>query len=113
MSNQYIFLVQIIVCINFAHSLKLCNETVTKLQICRFGEYDKGLPINGKVDKPWDDILESVTIFSVSELDENQNTISLDILLATWWQDRRITLKSTNPQEYETRVYNRLKHSCT
>ena len=75
-------------------SFVLCNETVEALQICRFGEYDKGQP-------PWEPgnplrILNSVTIFSMAEFDDSQNTVSLDILLAIVWNDTRITLKSND-----------------
>ena len=99
MTLKVIFLIQILTtCFNIVTSLVFCNETVTKLQICQLGEHDKGQPPwkPGQPLRP----LESMTIFSVAEFNEAQNTISLDILLSVWWNDTRISLKSNDPQKY-------------
>ena len=99
MTLKVIFLIHILTtCFNIVTSLVFCNETVAKLQICQLGEHDKGQP-PWKPDQPLRP-LESMTIFSVAEFNEAQNTISLDILLSVWWNDTRITLKSNDPQKY-------------
>ena len=41
----------------------------------------------------------SLTVFKIAELDENQNTITLNLLLSVVWNDTRVTLESNDPNE--------------
>jgi hypothetical protein len=44
-------------------------------------------------------MVSSVTIFKIAELDENQNTITLNLLISALWNDTRITLETDDPHE--------------
>ena len=77
-------------------ALVRCNGNVTKLQLCSLvPDYNKGMS-GGKPLR----LGASVTVFKISELDENQHTISINLLLSVWWYDTRLTIESNNPNEY-------------
>ena len=77
-------------------ALVKCNGTVTKLQLCFLSDkYDKGKP-PGKWPMK---MVSSVTTFKIAELDENQNTITLNLLISALWNDTRITLETDDPNE--------------
>ena len=80
-------------------ALVKCNGTVSKLQLCFIGEkYDKGAPPGNGVPEPMK-MVSSVTVFKIAELDENQNTLTLNLLLSIIWNDTRITLETNDPNE--------------
>ena len=83
--------------------LNRCNESsATKLQLCFLGsEYDKSLLVDWKKKKIW----SSVQIFQISEFDETQQTITLDLVLSVWWYDQRLALESNKPNEYVFYIY--------
>ena len=77
-------------------ALVKCNGTVTKLQLCFLSDkYDKGKPPRPFPMK----MVSSVTTFKIAELDENQNTITLNLLISALWNDTRITLETDDPNE--------------
>ena len=80
-------------------ALVRCNGNATKLQLCSLvTDYDKGTSnwkYTGKPMKVW----SSVTVIKIAELDEDKNTITLNILLSTWWYDTRVTIESSHPNE--------------
>ena len=80
-------------------ALVKCNGTVSKLQLCFIDEkYDKGAPPGNGVPEPMK-MVSSVTVFKIAELDENQNTLTLNLLLSIRWNDTRITLETNDPNE--------------
>ena len=40
-----------------------------------------------------------MTVFKISELDENENTITMNVLLSVVWNDTRITLETNDPNQ--------------
>ena len=84
----YILLLQNV--FHVGQSLVSCNEseTVSVVQLCTLVPYyDVGVP-----SEPPARIDPLVTLFSVTELNEDQRTISLNVLLSFWWNDTRLTL---------------------
>ena len=78
-----------------AQALIRCNENVTKLQVCSLvSDYNKFVS-GGKPLK----LGTSVTLLKIAELDENQHTISFNLLLSVWWYDTRLTIESNNPNK--------------
>ena len=74
-----------------------CNETVSKLQLCTLvSDYEQGVP-DSVVHKQPTQVSNSVTLLSVAEFNEDQSTISLNVLLAMWWNDTRLTLIPKGP----------------
>ena len=68
-----------------------CNETVIEPQICTLvSGYDDGVPddLSGKRTM----VKSSVTLYSLGELNEEQKSITLNVLLAMVWDDTRISL---------------------
>ena len=90
------FLVFLLFSIRSTIALVKCNGTVTKLQLCFLSDkYDKG-----KTPGKWPmKMVSSVTTFKIAELDENQNTITLNLLISALWNDTRITLETDDPNE--------------
>ena len=85
--------------IKSSKALVKCNGTVTELQLCSLADkYQKGVPPGCKDCKPMS-LSSSLTVFKIAELDENQNTITLNILLSVVWNDTRVTLESNDPNE--------------
>ena len=80
--------------------LNRCNGTVTKLQLCFLGsEYDNSFLVE---EQDQGKIWSSVQIFEISEFDETQQTITLDLVLSVWWYDQRLALESNKPEQYVT-----------
>ena len=80
-------------------ALVKCNETVTTLQLCSLADkYQNGVPPGCKDCKPMN-LSSSLTVFKIAELDENQNTVTLNLLLSVVWNDTRVTLESDDPDE--------------
>jgi hypothetical protein len=85
--------------LKMSQALVKCNGTVSKLHLCYLPEkYDKGAP-------PWCNgcepmkLISSVTVFTISEVDEHQNTITLNLLLSVVWNDTRLTSETNDPNE--------------
>ena len=79
-------------------ALPKCNEPVTKLRICSLVDnYEVGMP--SLVSNQPVNVSNSVTLFSLAELNEDQSSISLTVLLAMVWNDTRLALKSNDPNE--------------
>ena len=94
---QFVSLIYFITFLSSGRALVRCNGTVTKLQLCFLdSEYDKGLLDKNDQGKIW----SSVQIFEISEFDENQQTITLDLVLSVWWYDKRLTIESNTPKQY-------------
>ena len=81
-----------------SQALTHCNETVTKLTMCSLVDvYEQGMPPL-ETDGPLM-VINSVTLFSLAELNEDQSSITLTVLLSLVWNDTRLTLQSPNPDE--------------
>ena len=94
------FVISLVFVIKTSKALVKCDGAVTELQLCSLVEkYDKGVPLECKECGPLK-IQSSVTILKFAELDENQNTITLDLLLSVSWNDTRITLETNDPNEW-------------
>ena len=86
--------------LTFGQSLIQCNKNVTKEQLCSlFDQYEKGTSDLKITGKPMI-IKSSVTMLKIAELDQNKNTITLNVLLSIWWNDTRITIESNAPNGY-------------
>ena len=78
------------------HALVSCNETVSKVRLCSLvPDYKQGLPPAGK---PLE-LLQSITLFSIAEINEDLSSMTLNVLLAMLWNDSRLSLKANNPEE--------------
>ena len=74
-----------------------CNKNTTKEQLCSlYDKYEKGTSDLKITGKPMS-IKSSVTMLKIAELDQNKNTITLNVLLSIWWNDTRITIESNTP----------------
>ena len=82
-----------------SQALVQCNAgNVTKLQLCTLDQaYDKSIP--DPTERPMK-IISSVTVFSISDLNQFENTISLNLLLSVVWNDTRLTMESNDPKKY-------------
>ena len=83
--------------VKFTNALVKCNGKVSKIQLCSLqnDEYDESIP-------PWSPgnpmiLKSSVTIYKIAELNEEENTITLNFLLAVKWYDTRLSLESNDP----------------
>ena len=79
--------------------LNLCvNEDITGVGLCTLTEnYDKSYPSIRPMD-----LEQIVTIFDIVEFDQDERTVTLFLQLMTYWNDTRITLKSSDPSKYVT-----------
>ena len=78
-----------------------CNGTVKKPQICSLHEtYNKGVVSTG-----WENfkfpqtVMSSITLTDIAEFDENENTITLNMILSIKWYATTMTLES-NQDKY-------------
>ena len=78
-----------------------CNGTVKKLQLCSLHEnYNKGVVSTG-----WENfkfpqtVMSSITLTDIAEVDENENTITLQMILSIKWYATTMTLES-NQDKY-------------
>ena len=85
--------------IRLSTALVKCNGKVSKIQLCNLqnDEYDEGIP-------PWSPgnpmiLKSSVTVYKIAELNEEENTITLNFLLSVVWYDTRLSLESNNPNK--------------
>ena len=85
--------------VRFSNALVKCNGKVSKIQLCNLqdDEYDEGVP-------PWSPgnpmiLKSSITVYKIAELNEEENTITLNFLLSVVWYDTRLSLESNNPNK--------------
>ena len=82
--------------IGTGEALVQCNETVTKLQLCSIDKNYNKMHTMGKPGTVW----SSINLNQIAELNAQEQTITLDIVLSVWWYDQRITLESSDPDKY-------------
>ena len=99
LSMSLIFLIFLLFVVRFSNALVKCNGKVSKIQLCSLqnDEYDEGIP-------PWSPgnpmILNSyITVYKIAELNEEENTITLNFLLSVVWYDTRLSLEDNNPNK--------------
>lgn len=87
-----------------------CNGTVQKLQLCSLHEnYNKGVVSTG-----WDNfelpqtVASSITLIDIAEFNENENTITLQMILSIRWYSTTMTLESNQDKYVSNQLY--LKH---
>ena len=86
--------------LTFGQALIQCNKNATKEQLCSlYDKYEKSRSDWKITGKPMS-IKSSVTMLKIAELDQNKNTITLNVLLSIWWNDTRITIESNTPNGY-------------
>ena len=75
-----------------SNSLKICGETnAAKIHICLL---DKNYESSDTGSLPMQ-VRNSITLFSISEFNENDRVMTLNMLLSTVWNDTRLTLESS------------------
>ena len=84
-----------------------CNGTVKKLQLCSLHEnYNKGVVSTG-----WENfkfpqtVMSSITLTDISEFDENENTITLQMILSIKWYATTMTLESNQDKYVSNQLY--------
>ena len=96
---KLIFVISLAFVVRTSKALVKCDGGLTKLKLCSLVEkYDKGVPLECKHCDPLE-MRSSVTVFKIAELDEDQDTITLDLLLSVSWNDTRLTLETNDPNE--------------
>ena len=96
---KLIFVISLAFVIRTSKALVKCDGGMTKLKLCSLVEkYDKGVPLECKHCDPLE-MRSSITVFKIAELDEDQDTITLDLLLSVSWNDTRLTLETNDPNE--------------
>ena len=94
-----LFLLVLQMLFHFGQTLFSCNETASKLQLCSLVSiYEKG---KAAIVTDYNNVTaaridSSITLFSLDEFNEQQSTISLNVLLALWWNDTRLSLSPKN-----------------
>ena len=73
--------------------VKPCQENHTGLRLCKLNEtYDKTFPSNPPMY-----LHQSITLYDVVDFNPEQETVTVFLQLFTWWNDTRLTLKSSYP----------------
>ena len=94
------YLLFMVTSLPLGQALTQCNKNATKEQLCSlYDKYEKGTSDVKITGKPMS-IKSSVTMLKIAELDQNKNTITLNILLSIFWNDTRITIESNTPNGY-------------
>ena len=80
-------------------ALVSCNtKNVTKTQLCTMDE--NNIDIHDYPDTKDDgepmEITTALTLISIAEINSEQNTISLNIILSLFWNDSRISMLKAN-----------------
>ena len=85
------------ICICFAFSkLPLCSEKFEGIRLCSLDpNYDKSYPPDPKPVT----LKQSITILDIFEFNANTQTITLSLRLKSFWEDTRVILKSSDPNE--------------
>ena len=81
--------------IGTGEALVQCNGTVTKLQLCSIDKNYNKMHTMGKPGTVW----SSINLNQIAEMNEHEQTITLDLVLSVWWYDQRITLESNYPNK--------------
>ena len=93
------FLIVLVFCPNFSQAILECNKTVTKLQLCSVKtDYNSRSTGSKLLGQPLV-VNTAVNVFKIAQLDENFNTITLNVLLSVVWNDTRILLESNHQNE--------------
>ena len=96
---RWLDIIVLIAFLKISEALNNCNQTVTKLQLCTIDEaYDKGTTGWKQLGHPIT-LNTSITVFNIAEFNEDNNMITLNVLLSVAWNDYRITLKSKDENE--------------
>ena len=105
MSLKFIIVLLYVVRFNNA-LLEKCNGKVLKVQLCNLqnDEYNEGITEYNKGVPSWSPgnpmILYSyITVYKIAELNEEENTITLNFLLSVVWYDTRLSLEDNNPNK--------------
>ena len=94
------YLLLMVTSLAFSQALIQCKKKVTKEQLCSlYDKYEKSRSDWKITGKPMS-IKSSVTMLKIAELDQNKNTITLNVLLSIFWNDTRITIESNTPNGY-------------
>ena len=90
------FFIVLVFCPSLCQAIVECNKTVTKLQLCSLKSDYNSRSIGRNVgDNPLL-VNTEVNVFKIAQLDENFNTITLNVLLSVIWNDTRIVLESNS-----------------
>ena len=80
-------------------ALVQCNGTVTKVQLCSVEvEYDLGSTGSEKLGSPLT-LKSKLNVLDAADFDENESTITLNLLFTILWTDVRLRLESNKPNE--------------
>ena len=94
------FLIFLVFCPIFCQAIIECNKTVTKLQLCSIKtDYNSRITDSKLLGHPLA-VQTEINVFKIAQLDENLNTITLNVLLSVVWNDTRIALESNNKNQY-------------
>ena len=95
----FLFVVILIHLFYACKALDQCNGTVTNVQLCSFdADYDLGSTGSEKLGSPL--ILKSkLNVLDAADFDENESTITLNLLFTIIWTDVRLKLESNKPNE--------------
>jgi hypothetical protein len=84
-----------------------CNERVQKLQLCSLHEnYNKGVVSTG-----WENfkfpqtVSSSITLIDIAEFNENENTITLQMILSIKWYATTMILESNQDKYVFKQLY--------
>ena len=83
-------------------ALSKCNGTVSKTQLCSIHDnYNKRYQNRGwdKFQLPMT-VKSSVTLLDIAEINENKNTVTLQLMLKVIWHDATLRLETNNEKEY-------------
>ena len=86
------FLALVFILIDYTNALLSCNQNVTKLQLCSEKPHNPEFPDDLGIQKPMD-LKMTLKLISLSEFNDNENTILVNIILGLFWNDTRITLE--------------------
>ena len=84
--------------LSIGQALPKCNGPISKTQLCSIHDnYNKRYENRG-----WEDfefpmtVKSSVTLFDIAEINENKNTVTLQLLLKIVWYDAILRLETNN-----------------
>ena len=96
---QLLFFIILIYRLNVCQALVQCNGTVTKVQLCSVeAEYDLGSTGSEKLGSPLT-LKSKLNVLDAADFDENESTITLNLLFTILWTDVRLRLESNKPNE--------------
>ena len=91
------FLILLLSVIRFSNALVKCNGKVSRIQLCNLhnNEYEQSMP-SFSPGNPMK-LKTVVVVYKIAELNDKENTITLNFLLAVKWYDTRLSLESNDP----------------